>query len=100
MPGEIEASAKREPETTSPLAGLDAVGRIAVLSEAFQPDTEAIAYPHAADRSLYEDAVAEARSRLDAAEWTAAWAEGRSMPLEQAVAHARENVSEDGSSAA
>ena len=40
LPIEIEASAKREPETASPLAGLDAVGRIAVLSEAFQPRAE------------------------------------------------------------
>jgi multidrug resistance efflux pump len=40
LPIEIETSAKREPETASPLADLDAVGRIAVLSEAFQPRVE------------------------------------------------------------
>ena len=40
LPGEIEASAKRDPETVSPLAGLDAIGRIGVLSEAFQPQAE------------------------------------------------------------
>ena len=40
LPIDIETSAKRDPETASPLTGLDAVGRIAVLSEAFQPRVE------------------------------------------------------------
>ena len=45
LPIEIHTLGKPAPETVSPLAGLDAAGRIAVLSEAFQPraepDTEA-----------------------------------------------------------
>jgi predicted ATPase/DNA-binding CsgD family transcriptional regulator len=42
------------------------------------------------DRSLYERTQAAARSRLDDAAWTAAWAEGRAMSPEEAVEHALE----------
>jgi DNA-binding CsgD family transcriptional regulator len=42
------------------------------------------------DRALYERTQAAARSRLDDAAWTAAWAEGRAMSPEEAVEHALE----------
>jgi ATP/maltotriose-dependent transcriptional regulator MalT len=42
------------------------------------------------DRALYERTKAAARSRLDDAAWTAAWAEGRAMSPEEAVEHALE----------
>jgi predicted ATPase/class 3 adenylate cyclase len=57
-------------------------------AEALLGDAEAVAYPHAADRSLYERHVAQAREHLDAGAWAVAWAEGQAMPLEQAVAYA------------
>ena len=34
--------------------------------------------------------IAAARAKLDAATWEAAWADGRAMSLEQAVAYAFE----------
>jgi DNA-binding NarL/FixJ family response regulator len=40
------------------------------------------------DRRLHECAIAAARSRLDECAFTAAWAEGRAMPPEQAIAAA------------
>jgi tetratricopeptide (TPR) repeat protein len=42
------------------------------------------------DRPEYERAVAAARTRLDLATFTAAWTEGRTMPLEEAAAYAIE----------
>jgi predicted ATPase/DNA-binding XRE family transcriptional regulator len=52
---------------------------------------EVTAYPHAPDRSLYRGQVAAARARLDKQTWVEAWAEGRAMSLEQAVAYALED---------
>jgi predicted ATPase/DNA-binding SARP family transcriptional activator len=43
-----------------------------------------------ADRSLYEPYLAAARAQLDEATFAAAWAEGRAMTLEQAMAYALE----------
>ena len=40
------------------------------------------------DRVHYEQILAAARVQVDDATWAAAWAEGRAMPLEQAVAYA------------
>jgi len=42
------------------------------------------------DRALYERTKAAARSRLDDAAWTAAWAEGRAMSPKRAVEYALE----------
>jgi predicted ATPase/DNA-binding SARP family transcriptional activator len=47
------------------------------------------------DRVAYECDVAAVRNQLDAAAWHAAWAEGRAMSLEQAVAYALTNDSEE-----
>jgi predicted ATPase/transcriptional regulator with XRE-family HTH domain len=41
-------------------------------------------------QTSYERALAAARTQLDDAAWAAAWAKGRAMPLEQAVAYALE----------
>jgi hypothetical protein len=41
-----------------------------------------------AERGAYEAAVAAARAALGADAFAAAWAEGRALPLEQAVAEA------------
>src|SRR5439155_15416527 len=42
------------------------------------------------ERGTYERHLAAARAQLDGGAWAAAWAEGRAMPLERAVAHALE----------
>jgi non-specific serine/threonine protein kinase len=42
------------------------------------------------DRPEYERAVAAARAQLDGVTFTAAWTEGRTMPLEEAIAYALE----------
>jgi predicted ATPase/DNA-binding XRE family transcriptional regulator len=49
---------------------------------------EAIAFAHTPDRSVYDRQVAEARERLDEATWRRAWAEGRAMTKDAAVAEA------------
>ena len=40
--------------------------------------------------ALHDRHVVSARAHLDAVAWSAAWAEGRAMPLEQAIAYALE----------
>jgi predicted ATPase/DNA-binding XRE family transcriptional regulator len=57
-------------------------------AETLLETTEIISYAHAPDRSLYQRQVAAARARLDDAAWEAAWAEGRAMTPQQAVAYA------------
>ena len=57
-------------------------------AEALLESTEIVAYAHAPDPSLYQRQVAAARERLDEAAWEAAWAEGRTMTLEEVVAEA------------
>jgi predicted ATPase/DNA-binding XRE family transcriptional regulator len=57
-------------------------------AEALLETTEIISYAHAPDRSLYRRQVAAARERLDEAAWEAAWAVGRAMMPQQAVAYA------------
>jgi predicted ATPase/DNA-binding SARP family transcriptional activator len=51
---------------------------------------EAIGHPRALamERARFDRIVANARSSLDEAVWASAWAEGRAMTLEQAVAYA------------
>ncbi|MDQ5854583.1 MAG: hypothetical protein M3380_21425 [Chloroflexota bacterium] len=44
------------------------------------------------DRIAYERDLGGIRSRLDAATFAAAWAEGRAMPLEEAVASALDSM--------
>jgi hypothetical protein len=46
--------------------------------------------PPPADRSYYERMVADVRRHINETTFTAAWTEGRTMPLEQVIAYARE----------
>jgi DNA-binding NarL/FixJ family response regulator len=46
------------------------------------------------DREVYSRAMAAARAQLDKTVWEAAWAEGQTMTLEQAIAYALESTSE------
>jgi len=57
-------------------------------AEALLERIEVTAFPDAPDRSLYQRQVAAARARLDEQTWVEAWAEGRAMTFEQAVAYA------------
>ena len=47
------------------------------------------------ERAEYTEALAHARAQVDEPEWSAAWAEGRAMTLEQAVAYALEETNPD-----
>lgn len=72
-------------------------GRAARLwgaAEAILEKIEVIAYPHAADRSSIDRQLASARASVDGETWDEAWAEGRAMTTEEAVAHALENREE------
>jgi ATP/maltotriose-dependent transcriptional regulator MalT len=57
-------------------------------AEALLERIEAISFAHTPDRSDYERQVAEARERFDDEVWRMAWAEGRAMTKEAAVAEA------------
>ena len=59
-------------------------------AEAILEEIEVIAYPHATDRSFNDQQLAAARASLDERTWEKAWAEGRSMTTEEAVAYALE----------
>ena len=59
-------------------------------AEALLETIEVTAVPYVPDRSLYQRQVAAARAQLDAQAWVEAWAEGRAMSFEQAVAYALE----------
>ena len=48
------------------------------------------------DRPVYDRHLAAARTRLGEAGWAAAWAEGRNMSLDQALAYALEQTSISG----
>jgi len=63
-------------------------------AEAILEQIEVIAYPHATDRSSNDRQLASARASLDERTWEEAWAEGRSMTTEEAVAHALEHSEE------
>ena len=56
--------------------------------EALLEKIEVAVYTYAPDRSLHRNRVADTRSQLDAAAWTAAWAEGRAMTPEQIIEYA------------
>ena len=74
-------------------ASEDEVERAARLwgaAEALLQANEVMAYPHASDRSLYRRQVADARARLETEVWKKAWAQGRTMTLEQVVEYTLE----------
>ena len=69
----------------------DNARRAARLYGAAQALRETIGSPlPAEDRAYYEEAVADVHTIPGEASFEAAWAEGRAMPLEQAVAYALE----------
>jgi hypothetical protein len=43
---------------------------------------------------MHELYLTAARSRMDDADWTKAWEEGRAMPLEDAIAYALDDAGE------
>src|SRR5919112_656247 len=69
---------------------LERAARLWGAAEALLEAIEVIAYPHASDRSLYQQQVADARARLGEEVWKKAWAQGRAMTREQAIEYALE----------
>ncbi|CAA9389496.1 MAG: hypothetical protein AVDCRST_MAG03-495 [uncultured Rubrobacteraceae bacterium] len=68
--------------------------RLWAAAEAILDKIEVIAYPHATDRSFNDRQLAAARASLDERTWEQAWAEGRSMTMEEAVAYALDHGEE------
>jgi predicted ATPase/transcriptional regulator with XRE-family HTH domain/Flp pilus assembly protein TadD len=98
-----QATGDRSSVTTC-LAGLAGVAlardqaiRAAVLLGAAEALSDAIGYQlPPADRLQYDRDAAAIRARLGDTAWTAAWAEGRGMPLERAIAYALSSGGERG----
>ena len=81
--------------TLNPLAAialaegdLEHASRLWGAAEALLEEIEAKAYPQASDPLLRRDQKDAARRRLDKQTWELAWAEGRAMTTEQAIAEA------------
>lgn len=55
----------------------DRAARLGGAAEALQKTIEVIAYPHAADRTFYDQQIADARESLGEQAWEAAWADGQ-----------------------
>ena len=77
------------------LAGLAAseeqpwrAARLWGAAESILEQIEVISYPHVADRSSNDRQLASTRESLDGRAWEEAWAEGRAMTTEEAVAYA------------
>jgi hypothetical protein len=67
--------------------------RAARLFGAAETLREAVAYNQAPrERALREPFLGAARSRLEEATWEAAWAQGRAMTFEDAIAYALEDA--------
>jgi predicted ATPase/DNA-binding XRE family transcriptional regulator len=69
---------------------LERAARLWGASGALLETIEIIAYPHAADRTFYDEQLAAARARLDGRTWKEAWEEGQAMTTEEAVEYALE----------
>jgi non-specific serine/threonine protein kinase len=69
---------------------LERAARLWGAAEALLEAIEVIAYPHASDRSLYQQQMADARARLEEEVWKRAWAQGRAMTRKQAIKYALE----------
>ncbi len=70
----------------APLEGAQRAARLFGSAEALRETRGELPFP--AERSIHERYVAMGRAHMDEAAWQAAWAEGRAMPLEQAIAYA------------
>ena len=75
----MSAVAVRQGRATDAACYLGAVAEFEATSGAMVPLSE---------RSRHDDTVQSARDLIDAADFAAAWAEGRAMTLDQAVAYA------------
>ncbi|HSH80075.1 MAG TPA: tetratricopeptide repeat protein, partial [Herpetosiphonaceae bacterium] len=73
-----------------PVAGAQRAARIFGAAEALRETQGELLSPD--ERSVYERHVAFARAHMQEPDWSAARAEGRAMPLEQAVAYALEDT--------
>jgi predicted ATPase/transcriptional regulator with XRE-family HTH domain len=82
----LEALAEISAEENS----LDRAARLWGAAAAILEAIEVIAYPHAADRTLYDRQLAAVRRKLDGRAWEEATEEGRAMSLEEAVGYALE----------
>ena len=71
-----------------PVAGAERAARLFGVVAALRETSGEVLSP--AERSVQERHVAIARAQMDETAWQAAWAEGRAMPLEQAIAYALE----------
>ncbi|MDP9380988.1 MAG: AAA family ATPase [Chloroflexota bacterium] len=67
---------------------MERAARLWGAAETLLATGEAAVYAHTPDRSLYERAVSDARSKASDQSFEAAWAEGRKMTAEQAVKYA------------
>jgi predicted ATPase/DNA-binding CsgD family transcriptional regulator len=94
----LSAELGNEADVAHCLEGLASIagaeGRIAHAArlwgaeEALLENIEAAVYTYVPDRSLHRSRVAAARAQLDEEAFEAAWAEGRTMPPEQAIEYA------------
>ena len=82
----LEALAEISTEMNNPVRAARLWGAAADLLETI----EVIAYPHAADRTLYDRQSATVRRKLGERAWEEATEEGRAMTLEEAVSYALE----------
>ncbi len=71
-----------------PAAGARRAARLFGAAEALRDTSGELLSP--AERSVHERQVANAHAQLDEAAWQTAWAEGRTMTLEQAIVYALE----------
>jgi predicted ATPase/transcriptional regulator with XRE-family HTH domain len=85
------------------LAGISAsenrwerAARLWGATDALRETIEVIAYPHASDRTFYNERLAEARAKLDEEAWDRAWSEGRAMTPEEAVEYALDGRGDEG----
>ena len=85
----LEALAEISAEENS----LDRAARLWGAAAALLETIEVIAYPHAADRTIYDRQLAAIRRRLGDRAWEEATEEGRAMTLEEAVGYALERDS-------
>ena len=74
----------------------DRAARLAGAAEALQKTIEVIEYPHAADRTFYDQQIAVTCERLDGRAWEEAWTDGQAMTTEEAVEYALENHARQG----
>jgi predicted ATPase/DNA-binding CsgD family transcriptional regulator/DNA-binding XRE family transcriptional regulator len=68
--------------------GVERAARLWGAAEVLLERGETAVYAYTPDRVVYARTIAEARSHLDPQRWSAAWAVGRAMSIQQVVAQA------------